>query len=80
MFFNLKSWASHDISYAVDNTLILFLEFISLEVGHSVWVIIVGMGDGVSLGFDSGFSMSEIGIMSGFVLEIEELLCFFDIH
>jgi hypothetical protein len=80
LFFYLQFGSSHYISYAVDDTFILFLKLVSLEEGCSVWITIVGVRDGVPLCFDSWFGMPKIGVVPSFVLKIEKLLCFFDIH
>jgi len=38
------------------------------------------VGDASPLRFDGRLYVSEVGVVAGFVLEVEELLGFFDIH
>lgn len=80
LFFNLQLRASHYISDAVDDAFILPLHVISLKVGHSGGLISWRIGDSGSLGFDCRPCLPKIGIVPGFVLKVEELLCFFNAH
>jgi len=80
LLFDLEPWSSHNICDAVDDPFILFFKLIPLRVGHSVGIVVEGVGVGVSLGFDGWFYVFEIRVVPGFVLEVEELLCFFDVH
>lgn len=80
LLFDLQLRASHYISDAVDDAFILPLHVISLKVGHSGGLVSWIIGNCSSLGFDCRPCLPKIGVVPGFVLKVEELLCFFDVH
>ena len=80
VFLDLVAWACHDIGDAVDESLILTLHIVFFEVGHFFVVFGKGPGGWTTAGFDHGSDISEIGVVAGFILKVEELLCLLYVH
>ena len=70
----------HYICYSVDKSLVLSLHVVSLEI----WLVVVVLGSGPGCrtppGFDHRFYLFEVGVVPGFVLEVQKFLCFFYVH
>ena len=80
MFLYLVPGTCHYVCYSVDKSLVLSLHIVSLEI----WLVVVVLGSGPGCwtppGFDHGFYLFEISVVPGFVLEVQEFLCFFYVH
>ena len=80
VFLYLVPGPCHYVCYPVDESLILSLHVISLEI----WLVVVVLGSGPGCrtppGFDHRFYLFEVGVVPGFVLEVQEFLCFFYVH
>ena len=80
VFLYLVFGACHYLCYSVYESLVLSLHVVSLEI----WLVVVVFGSGPGCrappGFDHGFYLFEVGVVSSFVLEVQEFLCFFYVH
>ena len=80
LFFDLELGASHYLSNTVDNAFVLSLHVISLKISQSGGLVGWGVRNGGSLGFDRWLRCTKIGVVASFVLKVEKLLTFFDVH
>jgi hypothetical protein len=80
LFFDLELGTSHYVSNTVDNAFVLAFHVVSLKIGHSRGLVRGRIGDGGSLRLYCGFCTTKIGVVAGFVLKVEKLLGFFDVH
>ena len=80
MFLYLVPGPCHYVCYSVDKSFVLSLHIVSLEI----WLVVVILGSGPGCrtppGFDHGFYLFEISVVPGFVLKVQEFLCFFYVH
>ena len=72
---------SHDIANPINKSFILFFKLIPLKICHFAALLDGGgTSPAVSMCLDGGFDAPEVGIVPGFVLKVDKLLCLFDIH
>ena len=81
MLLYLRLVARHDITDAIDDSLILFFELITLYVCHfAAFLDWRKTSLAISVCFNRRFSASEVGVVPSFALKVDKLFCLFDIH
>ena len=80
LLFHLISRPGHDLTYAIDQALILAFHLVPFEIWNTLWTVMVTKRWGVSTCLDCRLSLLKVVIVPCFVLKVEELFSFFDIH
>lgn len=79
LLFDLKTATRHDFSYPINEPLVLALSVVPLEVGESVRLMGTD-GEGPAMGLHFWLGFPQVGVVPGFVLEVEELFSFLEVH
>jgi len=76
---NLAMWTTHYICYAVYQSLVVALHVVALKIRHTI-IFIKGAVGTPTISDNGRSSLSQIMVMSRFILEVDEFLTPFDVH
>ena len=80
LLLNLNFRSCHDFSYSVNKSLVLSLQIISFEVRNMAALRSWRVRNSGSMGFYCWSCLSEVRVVPSFVLKVNELVSFFNIH
>lgn len=79
LLFDFRMLRAENICESIDQSLVISLHIITLKVRYAGWLV-QGRKVSFTVSLDRWLYVAKISIMTGFILKVDELLCFFEVH